>query len=474
MKWKLATVLLLFSSLAQAETLNLEQYLVRVKQKHHLFLAINNDLQAAEYISEAAYLDLSPMLTARVGYLDDKKPFASGLLTVVHNKTTDYSLGISKKFITGTTLAVNASTYGSDLELSTPAAVTSGYAGLAFTITQSLWKDGLGSNTRMKLQQAQNSQRSAVEGFNLQAKLLLVQAENAFWDFIYQDQEVKSKQANLERAKKIEQWVKNRASNGIGDRSDTLSAQGLRAGRELELITALDDLQGAKQQIINVLEIKEGEEVPLLMGHLEQIREPSAFIQGTEGKIVKLDAYISVLDARAKKLSADQAADSVKPDLQLEGKYSTNAIEPSLGESMGKISNTDIPTTSVALKLVWMLDGSAKNAVSSVARAAALTSEMKMQRSLLESGSAWSEYTRKHQEFAKKVEQATILSKIQTERAAQERDKLSKGRSITQQVILAEQDAADAELRLSKLKAEMRKFEAQANMYVRLPNQELL
>ena len=472
MKWKLAAALLLFSSMADAETLNLDQYLIRVKQKHHQFLAISNDLQAAEYISESAYLDLSPMLTARVGYLDEKKPVVAQSL--LHNKTTDYSLGISKKFITGTSLAVTASTYESELELSTPAEMKSGYAGLGFVITQSLWKDGFGSSTRMKLQQAMLSQRSAVEGFNLQAKTLLVQAENAFWDYIYQDQEVKSKQANLERAKKIEQWVKTRASNGIGDRSDTLSAQGLRAGRELELITALDDLQGAKQQIINVLEIKDGEAVPELVGQLEKIREPSAFIQGTEGKIVKLDAYISVLYARAKKLSADQAEDGVKPDLQLEGKYSTNALEPSIGGSMGKISNTDIPTTSVALKLVWMLDGSAKNAVSSAARAAAIASEMKMQRSLLESGSAWSEYIRKHQEFAKKVEQATIVSKIQTERAAQERDKLSKGRSITQQVILAEQDAADAELRLSKLKAEMRKFEAQANMYVRLPNQELL
>lgn len=474
MKWKLATALLLFSSMASAETLNLDQYLAKVKQKHHQFLAISNDLQAAEYISESAYLDLSPMLTARAGYLDDKKPAVVGTQTLLHNQTTDYSLGLSKKFTTGTTLAVTASTYESELELAAPAEVKSGYAGLGFTITQSLWKDGFGSNTRRKLQQSVLTQRSAVEGFNLQAKALLIQAENIFWDYIYQDQEVKSKKANLERAKKIEQWVKTRASNGIGDRSDTLGSQGLRANRELELITALDDLQGAKQQVINVLEIKDGDPIPELVGQLELVREPSAFIQGTEGKIVKLDAYLNVLDARAKKLAADQAEDGLKPDLQLEGKYSTNALEPSMGESMGKISNTDIPTTSVALKLVWMLDGSAKNAVSSAARAAALTSELKMQRSLLESGSAWSEYTRKHQEFAKKVEQAAIVSKIQTERAAQERDKLSKGRSITQQVIQAEQDAADAELRLSKLKAEMRKFEAQAKMYVRLPNQELL
>lgn len=474
MKWKLAAVLLLFSSLSGAETLNLEQYLAKVKQKHRQFIAIAQDLESASYLSELAYQDLAPTLTLKGSYLDDKKPMSYGLTILEHNQTTEYTLGVAKKFSTGTFLSVTAMTNESQLELAAAPEKKVGTAGLSIAVSQSLWKDGFGSNTRMKFEQARINQRAATESLNVQVQGLLVQAENVFWDYLYQDQELKSKQANLDRAKKIEQWVRNRVSNGIDDRSDLLNAQGLVAARDLELITAADDLLSARKQIINVLELEDGDSFPELQGQLERIRQPSDFIQGVAGRIVKLDTYLSVLDARNKKLSAEQAVDGQKPDLILEGRYGTNAIEDSMGSATSKISNNDIPTTLVSLKLIWMLDGSVKNAVTSAAKATSMSSELKMQRSLLESESSWSEYQRKHREFGKKIEQAAVLSKIQTEKAAQERDKLSKGRSVTSKVITAEQDAADAELRLSKLKAEMRKFEAQAKMYVRLPNQELL
>ena len=58
------------------------------------------------------------------------------------------------------------------------------------------------------------------------------------------------------------------------------------------------------------------------------------------------------------------------------------------------------------------------------------------------------------------------MDAIRSKRALVEKDKLSKGRTITSEAITAEQDAAETALTLMKLRTEQRKLESQAKLFI--------
>jgi hypothetical protein len=175
-----------------------------------------------------------------------------------------------------------------------------------------------------------------------------------------------------------------------------------------------------------------------------------------------------MLDAQVKKVNAQEAAESVRPDLVLQGQYKTNGYGDNDNQALSNINDRNYPTTSVGVNFTWLLDWDTKNAVRNSAQKDALAAQLKKERQLLESRTSWSEFNRRHAELSAQIKAAGVLSEVQTNKAAAERDKLSKGRSITSNVITAEQDAAESQLTLTKLKAEQRKLESQGRLFVKI------
>jgi outer membrane protein TolC len=481
--WMLVSLVAALLVMAESSrAITLEDYLKLVARQHGSLRALEASSAAAEDRKITQQLDLSPVLTMSGGYLDDKKLQASAPSYIVnHSEVRTYSLGLGKKFTTGTAVQLTgtAQQVNSDyIYNSAGGASQVGIGSLGISLSQSLWKDGFGGNTRLRLERQRLFAEIEKQGYDLQAQQLLIEAEAAFWDLVFQANEVELRTSSLERSKRINTWVRQRFGNGIGDRADVLNAEGLMATRELQLIASQDDLKAAQKRVADILELGAGEPLPDLKGDLNAIRELRSYIggvrdEGSDGKdtrIVRLDAYLSVLESKAKALSAEEVIGGMKPDLSLQGSYQTNALatDETAMAAFNKAGKTDRPTAYVGLQLTWLLDGEVKNANRNAAKMDALAALLKQERKLLESESSWSEMQRRHGELSKKIEIATRISRVQTEKAAAERDKLSKGRSITSQVILAEQDAAEAELTLAKLKAEQRKMEAQGRLFVKV------
>ena len=223
------------------------------------------------------------------------------------------------------------------------------------------------------------------------------------------------------------------------------------------------------------MELGSTDEVPVLEGSLSDSRVLDALTANRgRGRRVRLDSYLSVLEAKAKAIGSQEAEETMKPDLVLSGGYSTNSYEPVNGISgaYNNVYQTNTPTLNVGLKFTWLLDADLKNANREAARREALSSALKMQRQLLESDSAWQEMNRRHRELTREVEAARFVAEIQKKKANAERSKLEKGRAITLQVVTAEQDAAESDLTLARLQAAQRKLEAQARMFVNMEETE--
>jgi outer membrane protein TolC len=465
----------LFANLLVSTTagaLTLEEYLQQVREKNKTFQALKASQEAASVRYRQGDLELSPFLSASANYLDDKAQQFSGAGFLTHNQVRQYSLGLSKKFSTGTQASLTTSVQSLNIEgNSGPASFAfENHSGtLGVTVSQSLWKDFFGRSTRLRWQREASQELGERQGYNLESKQALIRAETIYWDALYLQKELEIRKDSLERSRKIEDWVRRRAANGIGDRADVLNAQGLVATRELQLLVTQDELKAAQKLLMDQIELPSEQILPKLSGSLEESRVIDQLIEGGDrGQVVRLDSYLAALESEIKSVFAQEAAERVRPDLVLQGQYRNNGYGDTSSGSFSKVGETKYPTASIGVSFNWALDWDAKNAVRNSAGADALAARYKKERALRESQTSWSELNRRYQEMSAKVKAAEKLSQVQSAKALAERDKLSKGRSITSNVILAEQDAAEAELTMTKLKAEQRKMEAQGRLFVRL------
>ncbi|MGZ3768891.1 MAG: TolC family protein [Bdellovibrio sp.] len=457
----------------QSHAMTLQEYLKTVSEKHKSMQSFNVAKEAAEDRREGTDIQLVPVFTAGVGYLNDKNPLGQfAQLGATQTTAKDLKLGFAKKFSSGTGVNVfaNASEVQNEGNIFIPTFQQFSYGSLGFGVNQSLWKDAFGNSTRLRHEREDAVTSAEVGRYDLQSKALLVEAEAAYWDYLYQNENLKIGYSSLERAKRIETWTRRRVNDGISDRADLLSAQALVASRQLQLVSAEDDLASAQRKIRDFLELPDSEPLPNISGNISETRTLNSMVGGNSknGKVMALDAYLSTLNSKALAVVSKEVEDAYRPDLVLSGSYNTNNFQPghSMVDVTSKWSDSNLPTLRIGLNLTYVFDTDVKSATKSAARKDAISAKLQSERKLLDSESLWKELNRRYFEMGKRIETAADISKLQMAAAKAQTDLFNKGRSITANVIKAEEDAAAAELTLTKLKSEQRKMEAQGRLFV--------
>lgn len=476
MRSKAVMTALIFLTTLSAEAMDLQEYLRRVQTQHKSMQSYQTFQEAVEDRRVSGDIELVPVLTAGVGYLNDLSPLGQfAQLGASKSIMTEAKLGISKKFSTGTdvTLSGGASEIQNEGNLFVPQFQNFAYGTMGLSLSQSLWKNAFGSATRLRWQRQDAVAAAEVGRYDLQKKALLVEAEAAYWDYVYLQENLKIGRASLDRARRIEGWTRRRTNDGISDRADLLSAQALVAARQLQLVSAEDDFQAAKRKIRDFLELSEAEAFPAITGNISQARALTSLVDGVSQngnrqRVVALEAYMTSLNAKAMALVSKETDNAYRPDVVLSGAYNTNAFElnSNIPDVSGRLGDFDRPTWKVGLNMVYMFDTDVKTSARSAARKEALAAQLQSERKNIESESAWIELNRRYVEMNKRVEAAETISRLQTAAAKAQTDLFNKGRSITATVITAEEDAGGAELSLMKLKSEQRKMEAQARLFI--------
>lgn len=471
MKMKsLAALLIVAPSCAFA--MNLQEYLNTVKSKHKSMQAFEVQKEAADLRKQAGDIDLVPILAASIFYTNDKSPL-NQFATMGASESRSYGgmLGLQSKFSTGTSVAVEADAADFDnpgvlYTFNGRSLSRFGTGSLGLTISQSLWKDFFGHATTLRRETDTVVAEAEKGRYDLQGKGLLVNAEAAYWDYLYAQQNVAISRDSLERAKRIEAWTRRRVADGISEQADLLQTQALVSTRTLQLIAVEDDLASARQALRDYLELAPGESLPPIDGDLAQARTISSMVDGTKGKVVKLDAYLSYLDARAQQLAAQQVEDAYRPELTLVGSYKTNSFEDDMPKAAEKWADTQKPTAKISLNFTYMFDTDVKNAARNISKKTALAAKLQSERLFIDSDSAWVELNRKYSEMSRRIQAAEQTAKLQDDRAKAEGVLFNKGRSITNNVVNAEEDAGISKLNLVRLRSEQRKMEAQGRLFI--------
>ena len=460
-KMSLITVLL-FTKISYS-AIGIDDYMSQVKAKNPLFKAYDLSIEAAESKTDSADIELSPMLTA--GYLKSKDKSLPNSLALGERTVDQYSLGLAKKFFTGTSLRLDAQT--NDFQNESPLIAnydqfSTGSVGL--TISQSLWKDFFGAGTRSKIDRQKATAKIETTAAELQRRIFQIQMESDFWDYVVSAEDLKLKKSNLERAQKMETWTSKRVSNGINDRSDLMNVKALATLRSLQLETAQEEFKSQRIKFRENLGLSEMESVPEIKSDLSQDR---SYVNDLLNKknVVSLDSEIAKYESVAKIHVADEVTDQLRPDLSVFGSYATTAYNRDHSEVISKMTSDQYPKTAIGVNFSWVIETDAKSGLRHSAEKESLAAKLKSEKKIAMGQSAWQDLIRKYILTQKNIKSLEQIAQFQRERSKSEQDKFLKGRSITVNVVNAETDAAESELNLLKAKAGLKKLEVSALLF---------
>ncbi len=459
---KIILGLLILAPLLQA--LTIDEYLLIAKTKNPLFKAYDLSIEAAGDKIDSADLELSPVLTA--GYLKAKDKSQPSMIALGERTMDQYSLGLAKKFFTGTAVKIEAL----NNDYKNERALISGFdqyssGSVGITVSQSLWKDFLGSGTRTKIDRQKASAKIEVSAVELQRRSFLIQLEGDYWDYAVAAENLKLKKSNLERAQKMEKWTMNRVSNGISDRADLMNIKALSALRFLEFQTAEEELKNQKIKFRENLGLSEGDATPEMNGDMSESR---TYIKDLlkQRNIVSLESEIAKYESDTKLYASNEINDSLRPDLSVFGSYATTSFNRDRTTALDKITDGDYPKSTIGVNFSWVFETDAKSGLRNSALKESLAAKLKSEKKSALSVNAWQELLRKYELTQKNVNSLEQIARFQRERSKAEQDKFLKGRTVTANVVTAETDAAEAEVTLLKAKAGLKKVETSALVFI--------
>ncbi|AGH95282.1 TolC family protein [Pseudobdellovibrio exovorus] len=459
--------LLLFSFSAQAMTI--EEYMKAVSERNKLLESYKISVEASKDLQVAGDLELSPQLTAGYSLASDKS-----LPSAVADKRdqTTANIGLSKKFSTGTTLGVSAETYKYDFEQPVVAG-NNGYSrgGIGVSLQQSLWRDFFGAGTQLRRERQAALNKLETLSLELQKRQKMIEFESDYWDYLVAQEDLKLKRANLDRAKKLESWTSTRVSNGISERAELLQVRALYSNREMQLQNAIEELQAREIKMRENLNYESNQALPEATSSLTEARPFFSQLANQEN-IVRIDTYLSTLEAEVTKKAAESTVDSLRPDLSLVGRYSTSSYALEHSEMQSNLTKTDRPVTYVGLSFSWLFGSDAKSAQLAAARKQAIAAQYRAEQSKLSGENAWQEHLRKYELAKKNVLTLEKIAQLQRDRSREEQVRFSKGRTITLNVVDAETESAESEVNYLRARSGLKKLEASTQLFLPIQQTE--
>lgn len=182
---------------------------------------------------------------------------------------------------------------------------------------------------------------------------------------------------------------------------------------------------------------------------------------------LKLALLAAQGEALATSVNAEEARESIRPQLALELAYGRNGVDPSASSAIRQSFNETHEYTSVSLVLRTGLDLGREQKKVEAARAAGAAAEARRVALEGEGSVAWSAVLEQVRDLRGRIVIAKNLLETQVQKNEAEKQRHRTGRATAFEAITFEQDAADAELNLWTLYALARKAEAQAHLYAR-------
>lgn len=446
-------------------TLDLRQYLESVRESHLGFRAAELRSKSLKLESNVGSIALTPRLLASARYLDDSTPNSNTANFGDQTQTSSYSFGFSKLFSSGTETRALYRLDHTVVTAASPSFLPNPdyyHGSMNFEISQPLWRNFFGSETRALVQiaEAEKLEMSFNERFRM--KQILTAAELTFWRMLAAQRVLKVRESSRDRAQKLSDWSEERVRLHLADRSDYLQAQAALKGREFELRNAVDELASASIAFNSMRGVESPEVIETLVRpNSEQLDRLEPPLRAS----LRDDTYAAQQRKRQAESSAQFSLEKGRPSLDLTGSLTLAARNSNASEATSESFSRDHPTLSIGIMLNAPLDFWKSKDLRDGALASQRAAEYDYQRKFFEQEREWADL---NSQFQTKKDQLLLvreLEKVQNEKLVLEQERLKKGRTTTFQVLVFEQDFAAAKLNLILTETQLLTLRAQMKAF---------
>ena len=432
----------------------------------------NKAAQAAAELSEAGGLKakersilLSPNLFLNYSVSRDNKPTSNPTMMGSATDVDSMSYGISQLTPFGLTGKLGMTTNHIVIDGASPQflPLPDYYETRPqLELSQSLWKNGFGRETRAQLDLLESQALLAKHSEKLKEKFMMAEAEGTYWRLALAREALSAQRDSYNRAIKMREWSAGRVKLSLADRADFLQSDAAVKGRELELQIATDEEQSASRQL-NSLRGVASEKVAeslnkLTTDTIEKMPDPN-----------RSGPREDVLAARQAEVVAKSAArlarEKYAPQVDLYMTYAGNGRDATFGRSSTDAMAIKNPSRVYGVKVNVPLGVTAvmdqQRGVEMDARASELTRERKE----FEEEREWAGLKDSLGDARKRLDLVTNMEAVQKEKYEYEKGRQAKGRSTLFQVLIFEQDYAQAQLNRIRMKADYMRIVAQMKTF---------
>ena len=440
------TMILLSGHSALGAPLTLNEYLEQVRSRSPDARAALADVATAELRMREADQAFSPSAYAEFNRSDSRiQP--QNTFTPMQTQDRTWKVGLKDKTKIGTDIDASfTSTHKALLGVNPQFLPYNNFetTQLGLNVTQPLWRDGFGAATRAQADSKRAANRRILLDAKFRVKNLLLSAENTYWSLVSYGDIIKLQEQNVERARRLRDYMKQKVSVRLMDDVDYLQAQSSMESRELELITSRDQrevmvrkfntLRGAEaDQMETLVDLPKGE---LL---LKDAKDPAQRMTREDFRSLFEASTIAENEAKG-------AQSIIAPQLDLVGSIYANGLGYQAKDAQDDALKGRNPNWAIGLKFSVPLDyrliGDLRRSYQSARRSAASQAEQ----AHYAEQRTWDDLMKKHRESQNRFERATAIEATLDQLVKRERQRLLDGRSTTFQTLTFEQTLANAQV----------------------------
>lgn len=431
--------------------MSVDQYLQSVKAGNPQARAYVNAIEAARVKVRRAELGVAPEAYVKYNAFDDQTPPLNPGFAPSSREGYTWRAGVRKQ----TTFGLNGDLYfdNSKVKLGgvNPAFFplndyTSNRAVLE--LKQSIFRNGFGESVRSDITAQTETARAELydQEFNLTG--MMMDAANTYWALVTYNHIVKLQEENVDRAKKLSDWMGRKAGLNLYDDVDALQTKTAYESRVLELETSKNE-RAVVIRAFNTLRGVDTDQIETLQ-ELPAHEWMSADTVRIGKTMIRQD--FSSLKARAKAIEAQAniGRSSLKPEVDLVGSIASNGLDPKFANAYTEVKDMDQPSWTVGINISFPLSFGLTNKLMKAVKQDIQSAKDMAIAADFNLGRAWKDLMQKRSESLVLYNKSVEIEKLQTMMVKKEQQRLRNGRTTTFQMLTFEQNLALAQIQRTR------------------------
>jgi len=346
---------------------------------------------------------------------------------------------------------------------SNPLAESNSQAIPVLELSMPIWQNRFGSSTRASRDAALFENLAQKYSANALTRQEMVDAQKSYWALVSARNSLQIQIRALNAAQKILDYVAKKERMNLGETSDVLQAKANFENRKLAVLQAQNVLKitarnfNKKRNLVSDEVTEKLAEFDIIALQANQIKE-----QRPDDR----------LDIKSQKALTESAVayskieeESNKPNVNIYGSYALNQVDKNRVQAINASFQNNAPSAKIGVELSMPLNFGLTSDVRDGFRGKALAEKSNYREKLQQQEVDWQNLVQNLHNYQQNLQMAIAIEKVQKLKLENERKLLRQGRTSTYQILVFEQEFANAQLNTQQIAQKLCEIFADKKLY---------